>query len=132
MKTSGINDDTLHIIVNRARLSKLLSVTPKSFVSAAPNSVPTVDAPLYILINVAKSTASTPGGHNLAARTKVGKNASSPIVNQVEQEGCKRGIFIYSFTINHLSHLQSFLPKIDRTASSPNTNAPSGIPIILL
>ena len=83
MKTSGINDDTLHMIVNRARLSKLLSVTPKSFVSAAPISVPIVDAPLYILINVAKSTASTPGGHNLAASTKVGKNASSPVVYQV-------------------------------------------------
>ena len=83
MKTSGINDDTLHMIVNRARLSKLLSVTPKSFVNAAPISVPTVEAPLYILINVAKSTASTPGGHNRAASTSVGKNASSPAVNQV-------------------------------------------------
>ena len=131
MKISGINDDALHMIVNRARLSKLLSVIPKSFVNAAPISVPTVEAPLYILINVAKSTASTPGGHNLAASTKVGKKASSPSsLSSVNKKDVRE--IHYSFTKFHLFHLQSFLPKIDRTASSPNTNAPSGRPSTLL
>ena len=78
MKTRGNNDDTLHMIVRRARLEKSLSVTPRTFVNAAPTSVPTVLAPLYIDIKVANSTASTPGGHSLAARTNVGKNAISP------------------------------------------------------
>ena len=78
------------------RLSKLFSVTSNIFVNNAPTSVPTVDAPLKILINVANSTASTPWGHIRAANTKVGKNANSP--------------------------------RMANTTSSPNTNAPSGIP----
>ena len=66
------------MIVKRPKLSKLLSVTPNILVNNAPTSVPTVDAPLKILINVANNTASTPGGHILAAKTNVGKKANSP------------------------------------------------------
>lgn len=66
------------MIVNRPKLSKLFSVTPSIFVNSAPVSVPTVEAPLKMLINVANKTASTPGGHILAAKTKVGRNANSP------------------------------------------------------
>mmetsp|Transcript_8536 Transcript_8536/g.10209 ORF Transcript_8536/g.10209 Transcript_8536/m.10209 type:complete len:102 (+) Transcript_8536:147-452(+) len=100
MKRSGYSDEILQTTVNKAKLSKLLSVTPNAFVSNAPTSVPTVDAPLKMLMSVANSTASTPGGHNRAARTNVGKNATCP--------------------------------KIANATSSPNTNAPSGIPKSLL
>ena len=72
---SGYSDEILQIKVSRPRLSKLLSVTPRAFVSAAPTSVPTVLAPLKILINVANKTASTPGGHTRAANTNVGRKA---------------------------------------------------------
>jgi hypothetical protein len=41
-------------------------------------SVPTVEAPLNILMRVAKSTASTPGGHKRAAKTSVGIKAICP------------------------------------------------------
>ena len=81
---------------SKPKLSKLFSVTSKVLVSKAPTSVPTVEAPLKMLISVANNTASTPGGQILAASTNVGKNANSP--------------------------------KMARTTSSPNTNAPSGIP----
>mmetsp|Transcript_23425 Transcript_23425/g.36084 ORF Transcript_23425/g.36084 Transcript_23425/m.36084 type:complete len:229 (+) Transcript_23425:3251-3937(+) len=77
-KTSGYRDDRLQIIVRRPRFSKFDSVTPRYFVSTAPISVPTADAPLKMLMSVANKTASTPGGHILAARTSVGRNANSP------------------------------------------------------
>mmetsp|Transcript_24862 Transcript_24862/g.37871 ORF Transcript_24862/g.37871 Transcript_24862/m.37871 type:complete len:101 (+) Transcript_24862:277-579(+) len=96
MKNKGNSDDTLQIIVSSAKLEKQVSVTPKNLVSAAPISVPTVLAPLKMLIKVANSTASIPGGHNRAANTNEGKNA--------------------------------IWPNIENTTSSPNTNAPSGIP----
>jgi hypothetical protein len=75
MKTKGNNDETLQMIVNNAKFEKSFSVTPKILVKAAPTSVPTVLAPLYMLINVANNTASTPGGQSFAANTSVGKNA---------------------------------------------------------
>ena len=78
IKIKGYKDERLQIIFNMPKLSKLLSVTPSCLVSKAPTSVPTVDAPLKMLIKVAKSTASTPGGQILAARTRMGKKANSP------------------------------------------------------
>mmetsp|Transcript_21857 Transcript_21857/g.32713 ORF Transcript_21857/g.32713 Transcript_21857/m.32713 type:complete len:102 (+) Transcript_21857:136-441(+) len=78
MNNNGYKDVKLQMIVSRPKLSKLFSVTPSVFVSSAPTSVPTVDAPLNMLINVANKTASTPGGHILAAKTNVGRKANSP------------------------------------------------------
>lgn len=78
MNKSGYKDVKLQMIVNNPKFSKLFSVTSNILVNTAPTSVPTVEAPLNILIRVANKTASTPGGHILAANTKVGKNANSP------------------------------------------------------
>mmetsp|Transcript_52297 Transcript_52297/g.126451 ORF Transcript_52297/g.126451 Transcript_52297/m.126451 type:complete len:215 (+) Transcript_52297:2357-3001(+) len=83
MKKSGYRLVKLQITVRSAKLSKFDSVTPSNFVNSAPISVPTVPAPLFILMRVANNTASTPGGHSLAARTKVGRNAISPKIDRI-------------------------------------------------
>mmetsp|Transcript_27875 Transcript_27875/g.81837 ORF Transcript_27875/g.81837 Transcript_27875/m.81837 type:complete len:201 (+) Transcript_27875:654-1256(+) len=81
MSSNGYSELTLQMTVSRARLSKLLSVTPRYLVSAAPNSVPTVDAPLKMDMRDANNTASMPGGQSLAARTRVGRKANSPNID---------------------------------------------------
>ena len=65
------------MVTSAARLSKLVSVTPKAE-SAAPTSVPTTPAPLKMLMSVAKRVPSMPGGHSAAASTSSGMKANWP------------------------------------------------------
>ena len=68
----GNNELRLQRIINVAKLSKLSLVIPKSWVRPAPISPPTTLPPFDIDISVAKSVASIPSGHNLAANTRTG------------------------------------------------------------
>ena len=82
MQASGNRLETLHRMISSPKLSKPFAPSPpeipKNLVRNAPISVPSIPAKLKILMRHANNTASTPGGHILAARTRVGIKANSP------------------------------------------------------
>lgn len=68
----GSKEVRLHRIIKKAKLSKLSFVIPKSWVRPAPISPPRTLPPFEMDMRVAKSVASIPSGHNLAASTRTG------------------------------------------------------------
>ena len=97
----GSNELRLHKIISVDRLSKLALVMPNTWVSPAPISPPRTLPPLEIDMSVAKSVASIPSGHNLAANTRTGM-----------KEACARTVRIRESPIaNHSSLIPSCLLK---------------------
>lgn len=68
----GNNELRLHRIMSAAKWSNLSLVTPKTWVNPAPISPPKTLPAFDIDINVANRVASTPSGHNFAAKTRIG------------------------------------------------------------
>ena len=78
-----------------ARLSKLSDVTPNKVVNPDPRADPRKEPPFKRLINVANKVASTPSGHNRAAKTNTGiKDTCPSTVNKAESPSAKTSLLM--------------------------------------